>query len=280
MFEHPAYVRACAEHEGVDPMVLEGPASIALLRDQHGLHTVYGYPQPFGDTSQRALAQLARSLRSLGQPVRVALSPLGPGPKLAALVRSMGAVEATRPICIVDLSDADPIKSFSASARSSVRRAHRAGVEPALIPVESWFGREYRKAMSSLGADSVYAFSDDYFRLIANLDHVLASVTDRHGLATANLFLFGPRVGTYHLSIRRPDPAPPPGVVNLAILTGLREAQRRGIQSVILGGGRGTGLDDPLFRFKQEMATRIAERETLLLGQRCESIFATRSPAS
>lgn len=58
MFKHPAYVRACAEHEEVDPMVLEGSASIALLRDHDGLHTVYGY------TTVSAIRPKARSPNS------------------------------------------------------------------------------------------------------------------------------------------------------------------------------------------------------------------------
>jgi hypothetical protein len=266
MFEHPAYVQATAEHEGVDPMVLAGPASVVLLQDRQGLHTVYGYPQPFGNTSRHALAELAESLCSLGKPVRVALSPLWPGADLAALVREAAVVEGARPICIVDLTDTEPIESFSASARNSVSRARRAGVQLALGPLESWFGHEYREAMSRRGAEAVYSFSDDYFKLIATLDHLLVQVTDAHGLATANLFLFGDRLGSYHLSIRRPAPPPPPGVVNLAVLAGLCEAQRRGMRSVILGGGRNNSSNDSLFRFKHEMATHVVERETLLLG--------------
>jgi hypothetical protein len=35
---------------------------------------------------------------------------------------------------------------------------------------------------------------------------------------------------------------------------------------MILGGGRATTEDDPLFRFKREMATQVVERETLVLG--------------
>jgi hypothetical protein len=267
LFEHPSYVQACAEHEGSHAMLLEGAASLVLLEDRRGLHTVYGYPQPFGDSSTSALAELASSLAGLGHPVRLGLSPLDAGAELTALSPGVAVRENTRPICVVDLDEHDPLESFSAKARNMVRRASGGETEIQIGRLEPWFGREYLKAMRLLGADPLYSFGDGYFKLIAEVDHVVVRVDDPHGMATANLFLFGGRAGTYHLSVRRSDPAPPPGVVNLAVLTALWEARSGGIETMILGGGRGHGRSDPLFRFKREMATRVVERRGLMVGQ-------------
>jgi hypothetical protein len=48
--------------------------------------------------------------------------------------------------------------------------------------------------------------------------------------------------------------------MNLCTAEGLADAGRRGLGLGVLGGGRGTGEDDPLFGFKRQMGTRVLLR--------------------
>ena len=146
-FEHPSYVRASAEHEGTEPVVLDaGGGRLVLLAGGGSLHTVYGYPQPVG-----AATAVADALAAIDVPLRVALSPLGAGGELAQALRARLPLADERAICVTDL-DSDPMEVFDASARSMVRRALREGTSVEVGAVESDFGPMYRRAMDAIGA--------------------------------------------------------------------------------------------------------------------------------
>jgi hypothetical protein len=247
------------------PWLLSGGASLPLLRDAAGFHTVYGYPRPYGDASPDALAELASALRTLAMPVRVALHPCGRGDALSRLLRDAAATRTSRPICIAELSGKDPLEHFSSTARSKVRRGGRLVTALETTPLKPEFGDLYRNAMSAADAEPVYFFDDAYLRRLASLDHIFVTAADEHGVAAQALFLLGEEFGTYHLSARRTIPPPAAGAVNLIVLEGLREASRRGLPYVLLGGGRERTTEDPLFVFKRSMATRVVVQDTLLL---------------
>ena len=156
-FEHPSYVRASAEHEGTEPVVLDaGGGRLVLLAGGGSLHTVYGYPQPVG-----AATAVADALAAIDVPLRVALSPLGAGGELAQALRARLPLADERAICVTDL-DSDPMEVFDASARSMVRRALREGSSVEVGAVRSDFGPMYRRAMDAMGAADLYRFSDAY----------------------------------------------------------------------------------------------------------------------
>jgi hypothetical protein len=265
-FEQPSYVRACAVHEGAESCALEaGGLSIALLREPEGaLHTVYGYPVPYGDGDIDALAA---ALSGIANPVRVALSPIGPGADLAgALARRLAPV-SSRPISVTALDD-DPLAVFQPRAKGAVRRAQAAGVAVDVGELAPWFGPFYRATMEAMQASPLYRFGDRYFELLAEVPNVLVSVRDGAGVAVAALFIAHGDTASYHLAARRAQPEPPPGTANLAVLEGLREVRKVGARTAILGGGRAPDADDPLLRFKRSMATDVLPRPTFVVGAR------------
>lgn len=256
-FEHPSYVRASAEHEGTEPVVLDaGGGRLVLLAGGGSLHTVYGYPQPAG-----AATAVADALAAIDVPLRVALSPLGAGGELAQALRARLPLADERAICVTDL-DSDPMEVFDASARSMVRRALREGSSVEVGAVRSDFGPMYRRAMDAMGAADLYRFSDAYMAAMGSAGAFQVTVMDPYGVAAAALFLTRGPEATYHLSARRDEPRPVPGAANLVLLEGLRECARRGAQACLLGGGRSGDPKDALLRFKSGMSTRTLTRPT------------------
>lgn len=261
LFEQDAYVLASAEHNGATPVIAyAGDAGLVLLRDPAGaLSTVYGYPQPFGNTSPEALERLADGLLEPGAPLRIALDPEDAGERLAAALGRRVEPTSAPAICLADLRQ-DPMTYFKSTARHMARRAVRDGGRAQVGPPSTDFGAHYRAAMDELDASDAYRFSDAYFSRMADAGAVEVTVRDEHGIAAAGLFLVHGRRATYHLSGRRAEPRPLTGAMNLVMLEGLRESARRGAATCILGGGRTAAPDDALLRFKRGLSTRVKSR--------------------
>jgi hypothetical protein len=261
-FDTDGYVSACARHEDSDAVRFSaGAASLWLLCGPDGtLRTVYGYPQPIGDTSEPELETLADALAGVAGGLRVALSPLGDGDRLAQLLQDRLPVLSRRDLLVADL-ERDPVAAFSSTARSKLRRAVRGGASAEVGAVRADFGGRYRASMDALGADPLYRFDDAYFAALPNEDAFQVSVADADGLAAAALFLCRGDHASYHLSARRTTRSLP-GAANLAVAEGLKECARRGARACILGGGLTHDPGDPLLRFKASMASRTLTRPT------------------
>ncbi len=264
LFGSAAYLSACARHDGgiAATIDLSGVSLPVVVEPAGGLHTPYGYPQPQGDCGPEALHELAAAAAACRRQWRCAVAPLGPGAELAAALAEHVEPSAFRPICIHDLDDEEPLSRFTGTARAMVRRAIKLGVEIDFGPVTAEFGTLYRANMEALESGPEYRFDDDYLFALGDAGAKQVAAHDGLGLAAAALFLIGAPEASYHLSARRLDPAPPPGVMNLIVAEGLRRCRDAGANHCYLGGGRTTAHDDPLLRFKAGMSTRTVERPT------------------
>jgi hypothetical protein len=261
-FGSAAYLAACARHDGGTPATVQlGGVSVPVVVEHGGgLHTPYGYPQPYGDCRPETAREFASAAVRCARRWRCALSPVGFGAELAEALGAQMRPSGSRPIAIHDLDDDEPTSRFSSSARGMVRRAMKLDVETACGPPTPEFSELYRANMDSLDARAEYYFDDDYMVAMRQAGTVQVSASDGDGLAAAALFLIAAPEASYHLSARRLDPAPPPGATNLIIAEGLRQCRDAGAKLCYLGGGRATDVDDPLLKFKAAMSTRIVDR--------------------
>jgi hypothetical protein len=269
VYESERYVTASAEHVGASVETVEaGGAVLPLLRyADSSLRTVYGLPRPSGVDDSDALSALGDRLAVPGVALTAVLSPLEPGPRLAAMLRDRGArITGRRPICIAELGDTDPSESFDSRARRAIRTARKRGASTTVAAVAPWFGAFYRAAMEQLSAEQIYLFSDRYFEALASLPHFQLTVEDEHGPAAAALFLHDGREAYYHLGGRRCDPEPVVGAMSLALGEGVCEAWRRGCRLAVLGGGRTDNADDSLLVFKRQLAPSLRDRVSVELG--------------
>jgi hypothetical protein len=269
IYEHDAYLTASAEHVGasLELVGVDGAAMPLLRYPDSSRRTVYGLPRPLGATSADRVADLASKVAAEAGPLTAILSPLEPGPMLAAALCDHGAeLEGLRPICIAELGSADPGNHFDKRARRAVATAHKRGAQVELGPLEPWFGAFYRAAMAKLDADPVYLFSDEYFDALGALGHYVVAVEDHAGIAAAALFLHDEREAYYHLGGRRNDPDVVVGAMSVALGEGVREAWRRGCGVAVLGGGRSDAQDDSLFTFKRQLAPVVMPRPSIRLA--------------
>ena len=115
--------------------------------------------------------------------------------------------------------------------------------------------------MDELEALDVYRFDDAYFAALARAGRTTSSAWTTSMASPPRCC--GSWIGTppgTTWAARRDEPSPVVGAMNLCTAAGLAEAGRRGLALGVLGGGRGTGEDDPLFAFKRQMATRVLMR--------------------
>jgi len=268
VYERAEYLAASARHVGAAvEVVQEGQATFPLLRYPDGsLRTVYGLPRPYGSTEVAAIRGLRDGLRRRGWRLTAILSPFEPGPALATELCARGAhLLGERPICIAELAPDNPQRPFHSRAARAIGTAAKRGATAEVSPLTPWFGAFYRAAMVELAAEPVYFFADEYFHALADLPHYQVTVSDQSGPAAGALFLHDDDEAYYHLGARRARPQAVVGAMSMALGEGICEARRRGCRVAILGGGRTDALDDPLYTFKQQLATRVQLRHAVQL---------------
>jgi len=274
VYEQSAYLRASASHEHAElELVGVDGAVLPLLRYESGeRRTVYGLPRPLlaaPDQPSKSLHALAETLCGDPSPLTAVLSPISPGPELAARLIERGAERiGERPIAITELDGGDPEPRFSRRGRRAIRTALGRGIELQIGPLAPSFGGFYRAAMAELEAEPIYFFADEYFEALGELAHFQVSVVDAGGVAAAALFLHDGAEAYYHLGGRRANGTPPVlGAMSVALGEGIREAWRRGCTRAILGGGRTAAADDPLLAFKLQLSTATLPRLTVKAGR-------------
>ena len=138
--------------------------------------------------------------------------------------------------------------------RNMVNRGRREGTQPRWNADEDWaaFATLYSAAMDRLSAPARLRFDVEYFQRLRVLDGAeLVAVRDGGGLVAAQVFLWGPCWGHYHLAARRPDA--PNYVMSLLLQHGLERAAARGLRGLHLGGGATPSPDDGVLRFKRSL---------------------------
>ncbi len=173
---------------------------------------------------------------------------------------SSAKVLLDRKTVYVDLSSGPEAVWTGADSRhrNMVNRGRKAGVRTRWNRPEDWpaFETLYAEAMARLGAPSRLSFDTAYFTALRALDGVdLVATHDDRGLVAANVFLWGPVWGHYHLAARRIDA--PNFIMNVLVQAGFERAFERGLSGVHLGGGVSTAADDRLLHFKRSVGGEL-----------------------
>jgi hypothetical protein len=175
-----------------------------------------------------------------------------------------GTVREDRPVVAIDLTVCDLLSSYTGRARTSIRKAERAGLQVTYETLESALDRFpsfYRRCMHEIGADNSYLFPDLYFEHLLRLSGArVLSVSYNEERLSMGLFLFGPKQAEYHLS-GTVSAGRQSGATNLLLHAAAQAAQSSGCSTLYLGGGTSSRLDDPLLRFKESFgASRLTYR--------------------
>jgi hypothetical protein len=143
--------------------------------------------------------------------------------------------------------------SYSVRCRNAVRKAEKCGVQPRLESNEmiiSQFAKMYRAAMLTIGAKSVYSFSDAYFEALARMPQTRLIVCQVNGdWVSAGLFLTGRRTMEYHLSATS-EIGRTLAATNLLIDVAGQMGRAEGLSTLYLGGGTDSLPANPLLFFK------------------------------
>jgi len=222
-----------------------------------GRKTVYGYPQPQGDSPVALATTLAASEHRL----QLTFARIGAAAHLCAALDQRLERVGERSLAVCDLS-CDPLDSAPRGGRKAVRTALARGCTATVTGVQTWFGAFYRQGMSHLRAERLYSFDDEYFAAIAHLPGAQVTVRDAEGVAAAGVILFGGLAAWQHLAVRRSEPPPEYGVMDLAMVTRLRLARERNLPVAVLGGGLSDDADDPLLLFKRKYGRLTITRPT------------------
>jgi hypothetical protein len=250
LFEQPRYLDVAAAELGATGVVIEcaGAFMPFLVYPDGSLRTAPGLPRPYGPNLAFGLGELASVLTEPHVRLSATLSPLPGGPELAGHLSVRGArLTGEREICITELgSGAGGAQLVELDARShELSRATGAVVE--VTRTGASHAAFWRDGVAFEEPPDV---GEAYLTALARLDHYVIEVYDGDGLAAAALFLYDRREAHLHLGRSRPAPAPVPAIVELALVAGVLEAERRGAALAVLGGGHSDRRDDPLLQRK------------------------------
>ncbi len=149
------------------------------------------------------------------------------------------------------------LRAADSRFRNMASKAQRVGTVVGWNEPHAWsaFEQLYGQAMERLKAPASLRFSPEYFsRLRALPEAEIGFVEDERGLCAANVFLWGPRFGHYHVSARRADADN--HVVSAIFAAAMQRAVARNVRGIHLGGGATTAADDRLLRFKLSLSPR------------------------
>jgi len=264
LFFYPFIVRPI-EKVGAEPV--RGP--------WFDIETVYGYSGPLGTTTDgEFLAAAWKAFDAWCEENRIVAEFIRFNPLLENQCYADASRKPAfdRETVVVGLagSEEDLWASYPSGHRTKIRKAVKGGLiceETAVADGLPVFKELYAATMGRVSARRSYYFSDSYYdHLCADLGGQvkLFTVRDKERTVAAALFLsYGDRIH-YHLGGSDAD-AREARPNNLLFHAVARWGQERGFRWLHLGGGRGPGQDDELFRFKASLS-RL--RRSFYIGKR------------
>jgi len=233
------------------------------------IQSPYGYGGPLSDTVEKgflgrawaAFSQWCDEKSILAEFVR--FHPLLDNAELFS-----GDVLPDREIVWLDLSAEDLFATYSARARTAIRKAQSNGLK-----IEWWsaarfveiFPKLYLDHMQTLNADRYYLFSEDYFRSLIFWDQAQRAVCTLNGeILGAAIFLHAQYYTEYHLSAAT-QLGKQLGATNLMIHEAALRGKSIGCRALNLGGGTDVTPDNSLLFFKSSFSTL---RAVFCIGKR------------
>jgi hypothetical protein len=284
--ESVAFLRTVSAGFGARPVLLSIHTSkwrlsyvlvLTPLGNGRSLARTGDYGGPWLDGVDRDGAEASRraidaALRHLGVVSEVAI--LSPWLHERELVASVWGASPDKRICTASLVDPSAIaRSLSKGRRSDIARGRRdlaVTVGPFSPAAAESFAADYDVAMAAAGAQERWRLAARHFTDLAgaaDVEVLEVAATAPDGRARA-LFLIDGRRASYLYAVRVGDA---PGGASLALWEGMEALSARGVESLTLGGGVTSAVDDPLFRFKRSMAT---DEHDLYLGARVLDLAA------
>ncbi len=170
-----------------------------------------------------------------------------------------------KPFCDLYVSDRDTIsvnttineekrwETYPSKIRTILRKCKRELHFEKSNNIDS-FIELYHKTMSKNKADSFYYFNDSYFKNLIKLKNIdLYIVKYNDTIIAASFFMFGKKIGHYHLSAT--DYNYRKHNANYFILDSIFNiAHQNKVDSFHLGGGRTPNHDDTLLKFKRKFS--------------------------
>ena len=192
-----------------------------------------------------------------------------------------GARRVDRQVVYLDLESPDLLNSYSGRARTAIRKALAAGLQPqweSPRDARASFPDFYREGMRRIGASDFYHFSDRYFdALLALANTRVLSILQGTERLAMGVFLFGSDLAEYHLSATS-EAGRVTGATNLLLHAAALRARDNGCRGLFLGGGTDARPDNPLLKFKSSFAPASL---TFYIGHRVHghSVYAAMQAA-
>ncbi len=170
-----------------------------------------------------------------------------------------GRIMPQRETVWIDLMQDDLLCSYKTRIRTTVRKALKSGVRVKWVDSDyfiSFFPEFYRQAMTEIGADKHYFFTDSYFKMLLQMKGVHCGIclVDNEIISAAVFFSASPYM-EYHLSASM-QKGKHFGASSLLIHEAAKLGKIIGCEKLYLGGGDNNSKENTLLFFKTGFSTK------------------------
>ncbi len=161
-----------------------------------------------------------------------------------------------REVVVVDLTlnSEDRWKLYSKTTRNILRKTRENLVRRSNFITVEQFKNLYQKTMDKNQANNFYYFDELYFKRLTCISGVdLLSIHLNESIISCGYFMHSGDLAHYHLSANNSDFLKENGNYELLEFA-FEHAKTKGCHYMMLGGGRTSAADDPLFRFKSKFS--------------------------
>jgi CelD/BcsL family acetyltransferase involved in cellulose biosynthesis len=246
------------------PVEIVTPDQQAIATPYQDISSIYGYSGPLSSTKdkdfiKRAWAvfdQWGREEKIIAEFIRFSLFA-----DTKENAHADMTIEYNRPAAVTVFPETEEelMVGLGSKTRNMIRKAIKTGLElrelNAAQSMES-FRALYGETMDRNNAPDFFYYDDVYYDLLLSLPKEelrLFGVYEGDKLVSAAMALCHGEGALYHLGASLEAYAKS-GAGNLAMFGMSKGLMGRGVKFLHIGGGRTTGKDDPLFRFKRSNA--------------------------
>ena len=250
------------------------------------ISSIYGYSGPLATTVENRFLETAWTefdRWAMENQVIAEFIRFSPHAQTKSFAHTETRIESNRDIAVSYLPETEDalMQALDSKTRNMIRKALKSGLLARELDAREWipaFRILYDETMARNASPDFFSYDEDYYNHLLALpagELRLFGVFQENDLISAAFAIVHEQGALYHLGASRVEFSSL-GANNLNLFFMSKNLMDAGVKFLNLGGGRTTGIDDPLFRFKKSNGTAV---EKFHIGKRILDAIGYRKVA-